>query len=269
VSAECDRPVFRYYGAKWRIAPQIIAMMPKHEIFVEAFAGSAAVLLQKPRSQTEVYNDKWDEVTNCFRMLRDCGEVLLRSISLTPYSRTEYDLAYEPTSDPIESARRFIYRSAAGIGTDSSTRRNGWKTTLDDGRYGRSKSWANLPDSVARVIERLQGVDIENRDAIAVMRQFDRVMTLHYLDPPYLASTRKAPREGYRHEMLGETSHRELLKFLRTLKGKVMVSGYPHRLYDQILKGWHRVALQGARDQTNEKREEMLWMNFEPERMLL
>lgn len=25
----------------------------------------------------------------------------------------------------------------------------------------------------------------------------------------------------------------------------------------------------GARDQTNEKREEMLWMNFEPERMLL
>lgn len=265
----CDRPVFRYYGGKWRIAPQIVAVMPPHEIYVEAFAGSAAVLLQKTRSNTEVYNDKWDEVTNCFRMLRDAGETLLRGLSFTPYSRTEHLAAYEPTSDPIEAARRFIFRSASGIGTDSAKRLNSFKTSLDDGRYGRSKSWASLPASVELVIERLRGVEIENKDAIEVMRKFDRPNTLHYCDPPYLAETRKDQKKGYRHEMMGETSHRELLKFLRKLKGKVMVSGYPHPLYERMLKGWHRRTLKGARDQTNEPREETLWCNFEPEKMLL
>lgn len=75
--------------------------------------------------------------------------------------------------------------------------------------------------------------------------------------------------KGYRHEMMGESSHRQLLMFLRNLEGKVMVSGYPHPLYERLLKGWHRVNLKGSRDQTNEAREETLWMNFEPEKMLL
>lgn len=268
ISEHCDRPVFRYYGGKWRIAPQIIALMPKHEVYVEAFAGSAAVLLQKPRVNCEILNDRWDELINVFRCLRDHGEIMLRGLYFTPYARTEYVHAYEPTQDPIEAARRFIYRSTAGIGTDSSRRRNGFKTSLDDGRYGRSKSWASLPENVVQVIERLRGVEIENKDALSVMGQFDRPHTLHYVDPPYMAATRKAPKEGYRHEMMHETSHRELLAFLRTLKGKVIVSGYPHPLYDRVLKGWHRRELQGARDQTNEARPECVWMNYQPEDLL-
>ena len=51
------RPVVRYYGGKAALAPWIIAHMPPHDVYVEPFGGGAAVLLQKSRSATEVYND--------------------------------------------------------------------------------------------------------------------------------------------------------------------------------------------------------------------
>lgn len=33
------RPISRYYGSKWRVAPQIVAMLPVHDLWVDAFCG--------------------------------------------------------------------------------------------------------------------------------------------------------------------------------------------------------------------------------------
>ncbi|MEN2983189.1 MAG: DNA adenine methylase [Thermus sp.] len=49
-----DRPVLRYYGGKWRLAPWILRHFPPHEVYTEAFGGSAAVLLRKPEAPLEV-----------------------------------------------------------------------------------------------------------------------------------------------------------------------------------------------------------------------
>jgi len=236
----------RYYGGKWRIAPLIVSHMPKHEVYVEAFGGAASVLLNKPRVTCEVYNDAYGDVVNVFRQLRDAGDVLLRGLFLTPYSRDEYVAAYEPTSDPIEAARRFVYRSTAGIGSNSSVKRNGFRTSLCDIKHATATSWANLPETLWAVVERLRGVIIENRDAMKVMEQYDAAHTLHYLDPPYLAATRKDKSQGYEHEMSHADEHASLLDFARGLKGRVMISGYAHDSYDEALPGWHRIAIRGG-----------------------
>ena len=61
----------RYHGGKYRLAPWIIDFFPAHECYVEPFGGAAGVLLQKPRSYAEVYNDLDGQVVNFFRVIRD------------------------------------------------------------------------------------------------------------------------------------------------------------------------------------------------------
>lgn len=259
----------RYHGGKFRIAAEIVALMPAHDVYVECFGGAASVLLAKSPCACEIYNDACGDVVNVFRQLRDSSDALLRGLFLTPYARDEYFCSYEPTSDPLEAARRFIFRIMAGLGSDASRRVSSFRTSLDDGKYAHARSWAGMPDALALVCERLRnGVIIENEDAQKLMLQFDSDRTLHYVDPPYIGETRKTGKRGYTHEMLSIEEHESLLDCVVALDGKVIVSGYPHALYDKWLGDWTVRDLQ-QRDQRNNHRVERVWMNFQPEDLLL
>src|ERR1019366_6851067 len=99
------RPIVRYHGGKWMLAPWIISHFPPHQIYVEPFGGGGSVLLRKSRCFAEIYNDLDGEIVNVFRVARDHGPELLRRMELTPFSRVEFFDSYEPTEDPIEQAR--------------------------------------------------------------------------------------------------------------------------------------------------------------------
>lgn len=113
------RPALRYHGGKWRLAPWIISHFPAHRVYVEPFGGGASVLLRKPRVEREVYNDLDEDVVNLFQVLRDAGRSgqLIELLRLTPFARTEFEDSYEPTSDPVERARRLVVRSYMGFGS--------------------------------------------------------------------------------------------------------------------------------------------------------
>jgi hypothetical protein len=52
------RPIARYPGSKYRLAPKfIIPHIVPHRIYVEPFCGVAGVLLHKRRSSVEILND--------------------------------------------------------------------------------------------------------------------------------------------------------------------------------------------------------------------
>ena len=89
------RPALRYHGAKWRLAPWVIGHMPPHKVYVEPYGGAAGVLLRKPRSYSEVYNDLDGDIVTLFRVLRDPmrREALIEALTLTPYAREEFELA--------------------------------------------------------------------------------------------------------------------------------------------------------------------------------
>lgn len=264
-----SRPLLRWHGGKWLLAPWIIEHFPPHRVYVEPFGGAASVLLRKPKAYGEVYNDLDDDVVNLFRVIRSekAGE-LARAVRDTPFSRSEFFAAYEETEDPVEQARRLIIRSFMGFGSDGFNRdvKTGFRANSNRSGSTPARDWAGYPEALATLIERVRGIVIENRPAIEVMLQHDSPETLHYVDPPYLPETRSAKsRKGgaqyhaYRHELTSD-DHVALLDALTGLSGMVVLSGYPAPLYDTKLRGWERFERSALADGAR-ARIEVLWLN--------
>lgn len=260
-------PILRYHGSKFRLAPWIASFFPEHRVYVEPFGGSAGVLLQKPRSSAEVYNDLDGEIVNVFRVLRDrkAAAKLLRLCQLTPYAREEFELAQQAAPDSVEQARRTLFRSWAGFGSASATHgRSGMRTVTNGGRYKPvTRSWTRVSELIPQFTARLAEVIIESRPATQVMRQHDSEQTLHYVDPPYFPETRSKRSDGnYRHEM-SIADHEALLTCLAGLDGMVVLSGYDSPVYSNALPDWRVVTTEtlGSGAQGSVSRTECLWIN--------
>lgn len=252
------KTVLKYPGAKNRIADWIISYMPKHEVYLELFSGSAAVLLNKTRCHIETLNDIDGNIVNFFRVLRDYPEELRRAIELTPFSRDEYRNAFDETNDPIEWARRYCVRCWQGFG-NSQIYKNGFKSGQQSISPNPARAWVELPDIMKDAAERLKGVQIENLPALEILDRYDTEDVFIYADPPYLPDTRKS--HLYKHEM-SYTEHEKLLGALKNHNGPVMISGYDNELYNSVLSKW-RKAYKSTTAECGIKRTEVLWMNYE------
>lgn len=261
-------PLMRYHGGKFRLAPWIISHFPSpadYDTYVEPFGGAAGVLLQKPRSYAEVYNDLDGEIAGLFSVLRDeeqCGR-LIELLALTPYSRDEFNEAYVPSSDPVESARRVLVRAQMGFGSAGACGgTSGFRTDTQRAYATAMHLWSRFPPVIAKVADRLAGVLIENRPAVDVMQAHDTERTLHYIDPPYLMGTRVEGNRYYRHEMTDD-QHAELLNAATQLHGFAVVSGYPSELYSCALKGWSMVSTSSriSAGRGTATRQECLWLS--------
>lgn len=239
---EIKSPALRYHGAKFRIAEWIIGLMPQHKCYVEPFGGGAGVLLRKPRSYAEVYNDLDQDIVNFFRVLRD--EKKRRKLEelciLTPYSRDAFEESYDLAIDEIYQALYTVVRATMGFGSGGATKGTTGFRCDSRREYGlASHLWERYPDNLALVGQRFQGVIIENRPAVNVMQQHDAIDTLHYIDPPYIMETRNSNCKVYRHEMT-DSDHLELLDTVKKLSGHIMISGYESEMYNDMLCDFER-----------------------------
>lgn len=256
------RPVIRYFGGKWRLAPWIAGHFPAHRIYVEPYCGAASVLMRKARSYAEIINDSNDDIVSLFRVLRDpdTANALRRAIELTPFARREFELAYQVSDEPVERARRLICRAAMGFGAQAvSFKASGFRN--DTRRSGRAPAhdFLDWPLHVLDYVQRLRGVVIECKQATEILDVYDGPETLFYVDPPYPHSTR-GNRKRYTYEM-DDDNHRALAERLHAVDGMVVLSGYACDLYDkELYPDWKRVERKaladGARDRT-----EVLWLS--------
>lgn len=267
MSNQIKHPAIRYHGGKFRLASWIISHFPEHRCYVEPFGGGASVLLKKEASEAEVYNDLDGDVVNLFRVLRnpETAQQLVDACALTPYSRDEFNCAYEDSENRVEQARRLIVRATMGFGSAGATKgKTGFRLDTKRNSATAQRLWARQPDNLAAVASRFAGVLIENRSAIRCMRDHDTVSTLHFVDPPYVHDTRveTAKNSAYRFEMTNE-EHMELLNVLKDLRGAVIVCGYNSDLYNKALVGWKRVTRTTAANgfAGSVQRTECLWLN--------
>ncbi|GAA4600351.1 DNA adenine methylase [Planotetraspora phitsanulokensis] len=235
------RPPFQYYGAKGRLAPFLASLLPKHEVYCEPFAGSAAVFFAKKPAKIETINDINGDLVAFMRTLRDQPRALQRAIQLTPYAREEHKAAKlgDTTASDLERARRWwIQCSQSRSGEAGASWRRPTSRTRVNNPVGAKRAGAALRWHAARLREAF----IENCDAMELIARMDSPQTAFYLDPPYLRSTRNAAGSGrYVREMDEDDEHVRLLDLLNSCQGTIVLSGYQSELYDKALAGWRRI----------------------------
>jgi DNA adenine methylase len=260
---------FGWYGGKFSHLGWLLRLLPRCHHYCEPFAGSAAVLLNRPASPVETYNDIDGEVTNFFRVLREHSRELVKQIGLTPFSREEFYKACGPYHHPrlgeIERARRFFVRARqvrTGLAQTASLGR--WANCKNTSRAGMSgvvSRWLGSVDMLPAIAERLLRVQIENRPAAEVIKLYDDKRTLFYCDPPYPHEAR-GDNKAYGFEMSNE-EHEKLAGLLGKVKGKVAVSGYRCALMDKLYRDWVRVDAPAKKCHSVKRaRTEALWINY-------
>lgn len=247
------RTPLTYYGGKQLLASRIVAMLPPHRVYLEPFAGGAAVLFAKARAERETINDADERVVRFWRALRERPEDLAAAVAATPYARQEWRDSRELADDDVECARRLLVE----IDQSFSRSRSSWSVPCIGGGRGRWQpgTWANLPEKILAAVDRLRGVALEHGDALAMIPRWDRADAVIYCDPPYTGEHRTAPSKGYRHD-----DHpglwRALVDVLLALKhARVILSGYPCEEADRL--GWRMVPLERKRTVQSRSGEEL------------
>lgn len=278
------RAPFSWFGGKMALSKYILPYIPEHNTYVEVFGGSGAILFAKDKSPLEIYNDIDSGLVNFYRVLRDPvkSKELQELLELSPYSREEYyenkaGLDESDISD-VELARRWFSVIKQAF---NASMRAGWKRSTHAGPSGSNAStrpWVNTIAMFPEFHERFKEVQVEHSDFRDIFKNYDSENTLFYLDPPYVLDTRTAGKQ-YRFELVDQ-DHVDFIDTVLSARGKCLISGYNHHLYDRLLEhGWskkefkvkaladHSIAESRAArldGTTYEKAErtECLWMNY-------
>src|SRR5262249_18431762 len=145
------------------------------------------------------------------------------------------------TGDPVERATALfvlVRQSRQALRKDFTTPS---VNRLRGGRQEAVNSWWGAIEGLGAIHRRLQDVLVFCRDALDVLPSQGTPATLFSRAPPSPHDTRTA-RDAYGPHEMTTAAHRELLDLLRQVQGKVMLSSYPSRLYDEALAGWSRHA---------------------------
>lgn len=254
-----------YFGGKITLGPAIASMLPPHLHYVEPYCGSLAVLLAKAPAPHETVNDLSAELVTFWRVLREQQDELERVCRMTPHSRVEQRMSYEPAASDLETARRVFVRLTQGRSAKLSS--TGFRQFVKPtGTTGMPKYLRGYFERFAPVVDRLFDVTLESMPALDLIAKFGAEPdVLLYVDPPYLGSTRAESVDGYQHEMLSESDHRDLAEALHSARAAVVLSGYPSDLYDrELYTGWDRHTMAtgtGQGDKQWGNRTEVLWSN--------
>lgn len=267
---------FNYFGGKFSWLDNLYGNFPDgFTHLIDLFAGSMSVSLNYHGNVIRTANEINGEITNFFAQLRDHEADLIRSLRLTPCSELEYRRCWEPSDDPIESARRFYVRvrqSFFGLGAQRENK--SWHMVKQhvNVQGGETVSrWKNGVEKLFQVaFEIRNNFQIVNGNYLEIIDKIDFHGAFFYCDPPYPKECRGSYND-YRFEFT-DADHRALADRLHRIAGFAMVSGYDCSLMEELYGDWYKVKFpfkrtsirSGVKNGSGTVMQEIIWCNYEP-----
>lgn len=250
-----------YYDGKQQLLAIILPLIPEHKVYTESFFGGGAVYWAKEPAQVEAINDFNGNVVNFYRTLKNKFEQIKAAIDATLHSRETYKYACAIYALPYlfdDVTRAWAFWVATNMGFNNQV--GSWA-------FSTGQKFPILNENKKLLIDkeysnRMSKTTIESKDACEVIRYWDGIDTFHYVDPPYLNAD-QGHYGGYTEEHF-----KSLLNTLSNVKGKFLLSSYPHEMLDEYVQkyGWHQKRLEmhlNASKTSGKKKVEMLTANYE------
>ena len=238
----------KWFGGKGNMVRRIKDVLPRGLRLVDPYGGAASVLMSLEQPYPiEVYNDLDDRLINLVRVLRNeaMGDRLIARLEATPYSRAEFIEALrimndEPSDDPVINAWAFFVCQNQGVPSARCKSPGDWGRVLTAINWGMAQNVATYSRRVAllgRVCDRVRRWQVDNRCALEVIDYWDGPGAVFYVDPPYVAETRK--KGLYAHEC-DDGHHARLVELLCRIDGSAVVSGYDSEIYSPLDQNGYR-----------------------------
>lgn len=260
----------RWAGGKGRQLNDLLPLIPHSKIYCEPFGGGASVLLNRPKMGVECYNDLDASLVNLFQVVRDDDSFteFAHKLGWMLYAKEDFTHAtkhYDDTDySPVVRAVLFYTMLNQSISGKRLAASGDWARGRLDNLADR---FVARQEKLGAIHKRLRGVQIECRDALDILQEWDGPNTVFYCDPPYILDTR-SKRKYYAVEP-GDKYHEELVDVLLSVKGMVVLSGYDHPIYSRLGEhGWvtdmygARATMEVVKAEGNkQKRKEVVWRN--------
>lgn len=211
---------FGHPAGKKYLRKEIIPILPEGKRYVESFCGGASIFfgIEHGIYEEEIINDLEKEYVIAFKFFKSMTEDDLNKLKQYNWTSSKSffnELKGKQFKSNIEKVGRFLYLSWNSF----NRMRKNYSPILGD-------SIKRLERIYAQVKPRLKGITILNKDALEVIKQYDSVDTIHYIDPPYPGKW----DSGFGKD---EFDVEELAQVLKNLKGKFLLSlEYDKQYYD-------------------------------------
>ncbi len=204
-----EKTIWASPAGKKHLAARLSAMLPAHRVYVEPFAGSAAVLFAKEPAEIEVIGDLDREIADAYQTIKTLTPAKLERLRKMKWigdKSTFKSLRQAQPKDDIERLHRFLYLTHFSFGK---MRGSGF-TPFGNGVAARTTK------RIERYSPRLKNVTIYSGDYEKFVKKYDSPATVFFFDPPYV---------GY-DAAVGEAVFDEerFLKVLKSIKGKFLLT---------------------------------------------
>ena len=208
-------PFLKWAGGKSQLLPILLQHVPtRYSTYIEPFLGGGALFFEL-QPEKAVLADSNPELINCYQVVRDNVEELIKMLRVYPYKKDfYYSLRAQEPEKAVERAARMIYLNR----------------TCYNGLYRvNTKGLFNVPfgtyknplicdaEGLRAASYALRHADLRCADYQEILRDAAQPGDFIYLDPPYHPIARRSNFKRYTAESFSENDQRMLASMVKKL----------------------------------------------------